>query len=303
MAPALPPCGDGTAYASLLTEHLAGSNSTYTAKHGSLKAQLSLLIVLVRSVRRWERRCRRDFVLLLGSDVHIPETAWSAFADEGVITHSTPPLFPGVPSADKLEAWRLTQYRKIAVLDSDLMALGPLDELFERDGNLTIANHVYDLAQGPACGVGPSRRGVAALFTLRPSDEEYGTLRRWLASRSAFELQHFSEQTALVCHFATRGGRHPAYTPSRTAHASAKSARCPLRPLVSSPAMPTVTAGLDTLPCSFLYDVGTPRHLLGNDGWKSCRRWTTYGHAACDAAARRSRECTWRKVRLLGRPG
>ena len=83
----LPSKGDRVAYASLLSVHSDGSNTTFIARKGSLASLLNLLLVLVRSVRSGERRCRRDFVLLRSPALALPGEAWAPFEHEGLLRH------------------------------------------------------------------------------------------------------------------------------------------------------------------------------------------------------------------------
>ena len=80
----LPSKGDRVAYASLLSVHSDGSNTTFIARKGSLASLLNLLLVLVRSVRSGERRC---FVLLRSPALALPGEAWAPFEHEGLLRH------------------------------------------------------------------------------------------------------------------------------------------------------------------------------------------------------------------------
>ena len=163
-------CTDSSAYVSLLTVHenKAGEWKTFLAKHAKsgLITQVKLLRSLLRSLRRVEL-CRRDFVLLLGTAVQLPPAAEETLRGEGVIFHRVPPLKQGVPTLDKLHAWRLVSYSALLFIDADAMALQPLDQLFA-DQELVIAAHPYDMMQG-ACDLPLGRRAVTGLFMLRPS--------------------------------------------------------------------------------------------------------------------------------------
>ncbi len=271
-APPTPRCTDGSAYLSLLTVHnrtgKGGTDSTFTARshtnRGRTGTQLKLLLVLVRSLRRVER-CRRDFVLLTGGPIaNLPPAAWAPLLRERrVVLQPAPTFMVGVPSADKLEAWRLTRYSRILAIDTDVMALAPFDDLFDRPAaDFSIAHHPYDEVQGPACGIPRERRGVGAMFMLRPDRRDHAGLRAHLSTYSAWHMQHFSEQTGLNCYFANRSA---------------------------------------TLPCSALYDVGTLRHTVGGLSHTSCVKLSPYGKAACDAAAAQSLGCSWPRVRTDAR--
>ena len=55
-----------------------------------------------------------------------------------------PPIQLGVPTTDKLHAWRLTNYSRVMFLDADVMAIAPLDDAFTHMREFTIAAHPYD---------------------------------------------------------------------------------------------------------------------------------------------------------------
>ena len=207
----------------------------------ALLRPVQLLLVLHRSIRRVEQ-CRRDFLVLLGTGVVLPEKERAALASEpGLRLVPTPPVFEGVPTADKLHAWALTNYSQLLVLDSDVMVLRPLDGLFaehERammagSTELVIAHHPYDALQAQ-CGVSLVFRGVAALLLLRPSHTLQAELLSFLRTRFTHPHQlMYVDQTGLMCFFHNRS----------TAH---------------------------TLPCHFLYDADNPLRRL--DPWeKQCR--------------------------------
>ena len=247
-----------TAYATLFTGQAARPRSAASAgntfigskmfrrdhsalpEHALLRP-VQLLLVLHRSIRRVEM-CHRDFLVLLGTGVLLPEKERAALASEpGLYLVPTPPVFEGVPTADKLHAWALTNYSQLLVLDSDVMVLRPLDGLFaehERammagSTELVIAHHPYDALQAQ-CGVPLAFRGVAALLLLRPSHTLQAELLSFLRAR--FTQPHqlmYVDQTGLMCFFHNRS----------TAH---------------------------TLPCHFLYDADNPLRRL--DRWeKQCR--------------------------------
>ena len=184
-----PPCADATAYVTLwsgskpqrsghLSSGLApkstymrtmyASDTTSLPEHRILR-QVQLILVLLRSLRRVERRYCREFIVLLGTEVHVPLFERSVLESEGVRFHTVPPLLPGVPTADKLWIWSaLRNYTQCLVLDSDVMVLKPIDDLFGRAEELTIAHHPYDHLQAQ-CGIPLERRGVAAMFVMRPN--------------------------------------------------------------------------------------------------------------------------------------
>ena len=254
----LPACNDGTAYASLLSIHASG-NSTFMARHGSLATVLSMLLVLVRSVRHTEPHCRRDFILIC-VNVALPAEFWEPFNREGVIRHTlAQPILAGVPAADKLELLKLTQYRKIMFIDSDVLVVDALDDLFERTHDFSIAHHPYDLVQAQ-CGVAPRQRGVGALYVIRPNHTDLHELRHYFQGKNAWQMHRSgSEQTALVCHY-------------------------------------KASSRLDTLPCSVLFDLGTPKHARKGQAWRTCRHLSGAGDRVCDQVAVLSEQCSWPKV-------
>ena len=211
-------CSRKTAYAALLTKHstIVGratitsrylNSSGSRAKNQSLRRQVQLITVLVRATRLLDR-CRRDFILLLGDAVSLTLGQTTVLQQEGVILHRIRPLFPGVPTGDKFHAWRLVDYDKVVFIDSDVMPTAPLDELFEREEELTIAHHPYDTLQGQ-CGIPHARRGVAALFAFRPSEETFTRLVQF--SRENFKPQQrlYIDQTGLMCLFGNRSKTLP----------------------------------------------------------------------------------------------
>jgi hypothetical protein len=224
-------CGDGTAYAMLLTQHPSARRSTFLANQlaGALPAvreeqmrrQFQLILVALRTLGQTSS-CRRDVVLLLGT--HGPELSLplrKAFDREGVTQYwRVPPLFMGVPSADKLHAWRLTNYTKVLVVDSDILILRSVEDAFRLgpSDDFAIAHHPYDMQQAQ-CGIPIERRGVGGFFVARPNLSTYQALLPYVRAFPAHHLEHYSEQTALACFFKNR---------------------------------------TRTLPCSFLLDLGSP---------------------------------------------
>ena len=195
--------------------------------------QMQVLLVLVRSLRSLEK-CRRDFILMLGNRTHLADTHREMLAREDVIFHSTPVLFEGVPTADKFEAWRLTKYRRVVVLDSDVMALKPLDDLFEMPEQFVIAHHPYDQLQAQ-CGIAPANRGIAAMFVMSPNLTTYSELLLYVRRRFTLSQLTYSDQTGLVCFFANR---------------------------------------TRTLPCSYLYEPANPLYSPGIRRYmKECRMY------------------------------
>jgi hypothetical protein len=259
----LPRCRDKTAYVSLWSGHATGNGAktaraeqpTIGTKGAKTKSTFmramfrrdttaypehalyrpaQLVLVLLRSLRRAEHRCRRDFVLLLGTQADVPVLERSVLALEGVIFRVVPPLLAGVPTADKLWAWSVfANYSQCLVIDADVMVLQPVDDAFGRAAELTVAHHPYDNVQAQ-CGIPRERRGIAAMFAMRPSEALFQAYLRYVRRRLTKPLQlMYADQTGLMCFFGLERS--------------------------------------ETLPCSYLADVATPlRHAAS---WKrNCER-------------------------------
>ena len=274
----LAPCDDGTAYATLLTMHTA-TNSTQISKHArrsdgridrsaSVAMQIKLIDVLVRSVRATERRCRRDFVLLLGMAVSISPTQQAILTRlDGLFTRRVAALREGVPAIDRLHAWTLTKYRRVVSIDADAMVLRPMDALFDSDGSpgneskLMMANHPYDIKQA-ACGRAIGDRVIGALAVLTPSMGTYAALLRDMSARPwNWALANYSEQTGLACFFSD-------------AHR------------------------LVALPCSTLWDVSISTSVLRERWLRECTAYSGESSATCHAIqAHTKASCTWSAVR------
>jgi len=164
--------------------------------------QVQMLVALVRSLRRVEL-CHRDFVVLLGTQVPLSTEHQHTLLDVGVLLRAIPPIIPGVPTADKLHVWTMTNYSQCVVLDADLMVLKPIDGLFGGPAELTIAHHPYDHLQAQ-CGVPVAARGIAAMIVVRPNIETYFALIRYLWRRFKAEQLLYSDQTGLMCFFGNR---------------------------------------------------------------------------------------------------
>jgi hypothetical protein len=220
---ALPRCDVRTAYVGLLTIHDSDLNTTFLASElarsarsnpdaarSHIRKQLQLLLVLVRSVRLIET-CRRDFVIMLGTDGPVLGTAWRvAFEREQVIFQNVAPLVLGSPASDKLHAWQMSQYRKLVVLDSDVLVLRSIEDLFDTKEDFVVAHHPYDLVQAQ-CGIPLRRRAVGALYAIRPNKEDFQGLRKELElyRRNKWHFQHYGEQTCLACYFKNRSRTLP----------------------------------------------------------------------------------------------
>jgi hypothetical protein len=150
------------------------------------RKQVSMLIVLLRSLRKVET-CRRDFVVLLGTEIPLSKEHQDLLTNEGMILHPTAPIIPGVPTADKLHVWRLTQYSQCVILDQDTMALRSIDEVFGGKGELTIAHHPYDHTQAQ-CGIPIGARGIAAMIVMRPNVATFDAMLAYLRRR--FKAEH-----------------------------------------------------------------------------------------------------------------
>ena len=125
-----------------------------------------------------------------------------------MLLHAAPPLIPGVPTADKLHVWTLTNYTQCVVLDADLMFLKPIDDVFGGTAELTIAHHPYDHLQAQ-CGVPVEARGIAAMIVMRPNLATYAALMRYLLRRFKAEQLLYSDQTGLMCFFGNRSRTLP----------------------------------------------------------------------------------------------
>lgn len=212
------PCADGTAYVSLLTSHaMSVGQTTQMARNGSLfgssmaarhAKQVQMLIVLLRSLRNVER-CRRDFIVLLGTQVPLSPAHVETLTSESAIIRPTPPLIAGVPTADKLHVWRMTDYSQLVVLDADVMVLQPIDDLFDGSAaEITVAHHPYDHLQAQ-CGVPVVARGIAAMIVMRPSLATFEALMAYLLRRFKAEQLLYSDQTGLMCYFGNRSRTLP----------------------------------------------------------------------------------------------
>lgn len=282
----LPRCLDATAFVLVLTDnHIENQTSTELTRHhtwfGRIDPQLKLMQVLVRSIRLAESSCRRDVLLLLDAGNHVlfqrceggssnaapschPQLRTFArmMKRSGVQWRPVPPIVAGVPSADKLNVWLLHRYRKLAILDADMLVLAGMDDLFESapDDELTIAQHPYDLAQGSRCGIPIGRRGVGALLVVQPNRSDYAQLTARLRSTDAFTLAHFSEQLAVACHYHELQRLH-------------------------------------TLPCSYLHDPAVDRFREGAGGYRNCIKFGGVGRRQCRTiSAHVERHCLWPKV-------
>jgi hypothetical protein len=179
--PTSPNCS-ASAYVSVLTvsqwgntfmsrSGAAGLGAVSTSTSAATRFQWALLLTLVRSIRRHEL-CVRDFVLLLGVDVGVPAPIRDALGALSVTIVRIEPLDPSIPPLDHLHAWRLMQYRRVVVLDSDMLAVRSLDGLLEETrrfpaGQLIMGHHAYDKAQR-ACGLQVGQRANGGLLVLRP---------------------------------------------------------------------------------------------------------------------------------------
>ena len=119
------------------------------ASQRALSQQLAMLVALMRSLRAVEE-CQCDFVLV-GVLPELPEVWHAHLLALGAKLHSTPSLVDGSPATDKFHAWRLTQYRRLLVLDSDLLVARPVAPLLEGSAPFVAAHHESDVVQS-RCG-------------------------------------------------------------------------------------------------------------------------------------------------------
>ena len=198
------PCADGGAYVGSLSMHPhMGNNVATTAlsRSKSFGVHVHLFATLVTSIRLVER-CRRPFYLLLGTAVNLPPSEFAKLRLLDVQIVRVPPVFNGVACADKLHAWRLTQFSRVVVLDSDMLVIRPLDALFDAsEPELTIAHHTSELTQG-ACGIPLEQRGISALFSTRPSPTRYAQLVEFMRSKlTPYAWSKVSDQWGIACFF------------------------------------------------------------------------------------------------------
>lgn len=184
--------------------------------------------------------------------------------DQKVSFVRTPSIITGVPCADKLHAWRLPGYRRIAMIDCDVLALQTLDPLFDspmESVQVMMGHHAYDVHQGKTCGIPLGRRGVGGLIVLKPQVPSVvlPALVDIMRKYSAHDLVHYAEQTAIACYFHER-------------------------------------QALQTLDCGFFYDVSNEAHVhsyeLGN-----CFKFAGVDHKVCRAiAAHVEASCFWKDI-------
>ena len=127
---------------------------------GVVRSQLRLLVVLARSLRRAER-CRRAIVILLGDMVTLPADARAELSQLGIRIATVPPLLLGTACFEKLHAWRLP-FKRVAMLDADVVVLQPLDDLFTRAEEFLIARHPGGGLGQAQCGLPKERWGIAS---------------------------------------------------------------------------------------------------------------------------------------------
>ena len=281
----LPRCTDSTAYTMLLTAHAeSNSSSTELSRHGTwikrVETQLRLLQPALRSLRIAESLCRRDVLLLVDQSVHqlLTECTLSrcqqirrfkAWADrEGLLWKLVPSVSLDVPAADRINAFTFAAYRYIVSLDADILVLRDMAELFSApvgrrtwQQELIMAHHPYDLIQGKHCGIPLARRGVGALVGFAPNASAFDSIFASIQALCGADGDHkiclrYSEQLILACHFHAQGR-------------------------------------LNTLPCSYLYDLSFPRYRSmrahgtrncithGKVGWRGCREVAEHVQKAC----------------------
>lgn len=242
--------------------------ASMSARHSK---QVQLLVALSRSLRSIEL-CRRDFIILLGTQLPLSPAHQNVLTQEGMIIHHTPPIIPGVPTADKLLVWKLTNYSQLAVVDADVMFIRPIDELFGGDAEFTIAHHPYDHLQAQ-CGVDLTARGIAALFIMRPHAATYDALISYLLRRFKQEQLLYSDQTGLMCFFGNRSRTLPCpyvYDVSMTFHdwlpRWTKNCRAHVQRHVLKNCLPDIADGCRSLARRSICDE-TSRHVRSVCAW------------------------------------
>ena len=267
----LPACTDQTAYVSLVTNHGRGNSTRLSRSSNIDHVNFKMLSVLVHSIRRNERQCRRNFTLLMGERVRIPPENQNGLLRDEVSLHVVPPIRLGVPSMDKLHAWTLP-HSYVVFIDADALVLQPLDTLFESSSRagLTIGQHAYDLVQGKRCGIPVGKRGVGAFLGFRPDRSAFKGLMQHLSTYDAAHLNHYSEQTAVACYYHTQQQLH-------------------------------------TLPCATFYDTTVERntrtrfdlgeHPSMHQGFGSCLEWGGVPRKECARISDHIRgACMWKSV-------
>jgi len=260
-----------------LASQLASGNNV----NEHLNRQLQLLLAMLRSVRRTER-CRHDIHLLMGTHGPYISPEWTATIEpEGVQIWRVPPLFPGIPSADKLHVWKLGKYSKVLVVDSDVLVLRSLDDAFAMGSGdeFSIAHHPYEMQQAQ-CGIPVHQRGVGGLFVARPNESTFSELVAYIATYPTHHLQHYSEQTALSCFFRNRTRVLP----------------CSFLFDLSSPAMSSCTPGASSTTClrkhmqnCIKFGPTNMRRSCLSQPPESCDKWAD--REACLAVSQHVRTC------------
>ena len=265
----VPQCMTPTAYLTLLTIHKAGKDSrragSFLAQQGltGLVRQIDSILVLAYSLRAVEI-CRRDFVLLLGEAFELPPVQMARLRQiDGLVVQRVPPVRFGRATLDKVHAWNLTQYSRILVIDSDAIALQPLDAVFD-GGEGTMGAHTHEPGQQAACGISMERRANGGFYVIEPRLGGYEDVTRHIDANPQFwsmELtNHTPQQTGTSCYFESR-------------------------------------RRLRTLPCAYWYDIATNKHRTGTYWHGLCLSQERRGRAqrgSCKKAARLlEAHCLW----------
>jgi len=271
----------------LLTAHAESNrSSTELSRHGTwikrVETQLRLLQPALRSLRIAESLCRRDVLLLVDLSVQRLLTectllrcqqirSFKAWADgEGLLWKRVPSVSLNVPSADKINGFSFAAYRYIVSIDADILVLRDMAELFTApkgrpsrtwQQELVMAHHPYDLIQGKHCGIPLAQRGVGALVGFAPNASAFDSVSASIHALCAADHNiclHYSEQLPLACHFYTQGR-------------------------------------LNTLPCSYLYDLSFPRYRsVRAHGTRNCLLHSKMGRHRCREVSKHVRErCLW----------
>ena len=268
----VPRCAFPTAYLTLLTLHSSSADprraGSYLSKQGAegLARQLDSIMVLAASLRAVEL-CRRDFVLLLGTAFHLPAVHAARLQQiEGLVIHRVPPVRLGRATLDKMHAWNLTQYRRVLVIDSDAMALQPLDAVFD-GGEGTMGGHTHEPGRQATCGIPPERRANGGFYVIEPRTGGYEEVTQHIDANPQFwsmeQTNHTPQQTGTACYFESK-------------------------------------RLLRTLPCTYWYDIATDKHRAGTYWHGLCVKEERKGRnerGSCRRAARRlEAHCLWANV-------
>ena len=206
---------------------------------GVVRSQLRLLVVLARSLRRAER-CRRAIVILLGDMVTLPADARAELSQLGIRIATVPPLLLGTACFEKLHAWRLP-FKRVAMLDADVVVLQPLDDLFTRAEEFLIARHPGGGLGQAQCGLPKERWGIGVFFVLQPNLTAFSALSAFATGPmlNLPALETFSEQILLPCYFASASHTmHPRWLWETGPGVSYEAQHCTGMPPLATPPPP-----------------------------------------------------------------